>query len=170
MKLTIVGSADAFHSAGRGHSCYWLEAGGAGSVMIDFGATALYGLRRLGRDPNDLDGLLFTHLHGDHIGGWPYLYLSALFHRRRTRPLHVLGPRGIGERLNRLLDLLYPGVREHEAPFIVSIEEVDPMDRRSVCGWTVGAYAADHVDPPEQALCLRVEGPDGRSVAFSGDT
>ena len=69
MKLTVIGSADAFNSAGRGNSCYVLESADAGKVMIDFGPTALLGLRRQGIQPNELSGVVFTHLHGDHIGG-----------------------------------------------------------------------------------------------------
>src|SRR5438270_443475 len=72
MRLTIVGSADAFNAVGRSHSCYLLE-GAERPLMVDFGATALSALRRLGREPTDLGGLALTHLHGDHIGATHHL-------------------------------------------------------------------------------------------------
>ena len=41
MRLTVLGSADAFTSAGRGHSCYWLDGAASRPVVVDFGGTAL---------------------------------------------------------------------------------------------------------------------------------
>ena len=41
MKLTVLGSADAVNSGGRGNSCYLVESSGAKKLMVDFGPTAL---------------------------------------------------------------------------------------------------------------------------------
>ncbi len=54
MKLTVVGSADAMTSCGRGNSCYLLEGDGDGQLMADFGPTALAMLKRLRVDRIDL--------------------------------------------------------------------------------------------------------------------
>ncbi len=35
MRLTVVGSSDAFNSLGRSHSSYLLEGDGVGPIMID---------------------------------------------------------------------------------------------------------------------------------------
>ena len=40
MKLTIVGSGDAFGSGGRGNTCFWLETAKA-TLLIDCGVSAL---------------------------------------------------------------------------------------------------------------------------------
>ena len=50
MRLTVVGCGDAFGSGGRGNACFWIESAGV-TVALDFGATALVGVRRLGLDP-----------------------------------------------------------------------------------------------------------------------
>ena len=73
----MIGSANASNAAGRGHACYWLDGAAAGALMVDFGATALMNLKRFGRDPRELAAVVFTHLHGDHIGGWPALLLDS---------------------------------------------------------------------------------------------
>ncbi len=36
-------------------------------------------LRAQGFDPNEIDTILITHIHGDHFGGVPYFMLDAQF-------------------------------------------------------------------------------------------
>jgi ribonuclease BN (tRNA processing enzyme) len=169
VRLQVIGSADAFNSAGRNHSCYWLDGIGAGGVMVDFGATALASLKRLGRDPRSLDGILFTHLHGDHVGGFPFLVLDGMYCLPRTAPLLVLGPRGTASRLDRVLRASYDDVADQPRPYELRVSEFGPGESRSFLGAEVRGFAASHMDPPEQPLCLRVSA-GGRTVAFSGDT
>lgn len=168
MRLTVVGSSDAFNSVGRGHSCYLVDAE-AGAVMIDFGATALAGLRKIGRQTSELVGLVFTHLHGDHIGGFPFLLIDAMFKSERTSQLPIVGPVGTRDRLDRLMRIAYGSLADDPLPFDLQIQELAPGGRTTLAGITIEGFAADHMDPPEQPLCLRLSS-GGRSVAFSGDT
>jgi len=139
--------------------------------MVDFGATALSGMRRIGREPHELAALAFTHLHGDHIGGLPFLWIDSLFNRRRTEPLEILGPVGTQQRLTTLLEVTYGrSIAEVSLPFELSFTEIAPNEGRELAGFRVDGFPADHMDPPEQPLCLRIESPDGRKLAFSGDT
>ena len=68
MKLTIVGSGDAFGSGGRANTCFWLETA-KGTLVVDFGASALPALKARELDPNRIDAIVLSHLHGDHFGG-----------------------------------------------------------------------------------------------------
>jgi len=164
-----VGSADAFNGAGRAHSCYLLEAEGAQPIMIDFGATALARVKQLPRNPDQLAGILVTHLHGDHIGGIPFLLIDAMFRTRRQAPLHILGPVGTAAALGELMRVTYGPVADYTKPFEFVVEEMAPDQSRAWLGWSIESFPADHMDPPEQPLCLRVEA-GGRRIAFSGDT
>lgn len=171
MKLTVIGSADAFNSAGRGNSCYLLESAGAGKVMIDFGPTALLGLRRQGIQPNDLGGVAFTHLHGDHTGGFPLLVIDALYNSRRQTELSVLGPTLTRQMLDGLMRVTYGDLQEAvEKGLKLGIDEVVPGEERDFHGYRVRAFAAEHMQLPHRPLCLRFEDPSGKAVAFSGDT
>lgn len=170
MRLTVIGSSDAFNSAGRGHSCYFLEGAGTAPVMVDFGATALANLGRLGIDPRRIGAIALTHLHGDHIAGLPFLLIDGTFSRVRTEPLELVGPPGTAARLEALFRATYPSLADRPRPFELRIRELAPGQELELLGAKVRAFAADHLDPPEVALCLRIEGRDGRIAAFSGDT
>ncbi len=138
--------------------------------MIDFGATALSALRKCGREPNEIQGFLFTHLHGDHIGGFPYLLIDGMFNQLRTAPLDVLGPVNTQSKLSELSAVAYGSVVDREKPFTWQVQELQPDQEARFHGAQVQGFAADHMDPPEKPLCLRVALPEGPVVAFSGDT
>ncbi|MCK6548958.1 MBL fold metallo-hydrolase [Myxococcota bacterium] len=170
MLLTVVGSADAFNASGRAHSSYLLQGEGLGTLMIDFGGTSLQALRRLGRSPRDVDALALTHLHGDHVGGLPFLFIDAMYNELRERPLSIVGPIHTRARFEALFRDTYGSVAERPRPFGTTITELLPGAAADVAGLSIEAFAAVHMDPPDQPLCLRITGPAGRVVAFSGDT
>lgn len=171
MRLTVVGSGDAVNAGGRGNSCYLLESPGAGRVMIDFGPTALLALRRLGVAPAGIDGLLFTHLHGDHTGGFPQLCIETMFGGAPAPRLDVLGPTLTEHTLLSVFRAAYGELeRELHVRVALHIGELAPGEERAFQGYAVRAFAADHMAPPHQALCLRISDDAGRIIAFSGDT
>ena len=164
MKVTALGSADAFFSAGRGHTA-WLVEDEQGVCSVDFGATALLALKRLGRDPEDLGAIHFTHLHGDHIAGWPFLLVDAVYRKPRKAPLIVSGPSGTRKRLEMLWAACYARAAETPLPFEVTFHELRVGDTVRLGGRMVRAFAAQHMSPPDVALCLRIG-----ELAFTGDT
>lgn len=169
LKLAVIGSGDAFCGAGRGHSAYWVSLQKA-AFMVDFGATALMNLKRQGRRASALDRILLTHLHGDHIGGLPFLIIDGMFSDRRDTPLHIVGPLGTEATVSALLDCVYPQILE--SPFAIDLvfEEIQAGDRLPFLGGQLSAFAADHQDPPALGLCYRFVDADGHSLGFSGDT
>ena len=170
MKVTILGSADAFNSAGRCHSCYLIEARGCGPVMVDIGGSGLVALRRAGRAPRELEGIAITHLHGDHLGGLPFLLLDAAYNEPRTRPLPMVGPVGLKARREMLFASAYRELASMKLLFDIPTAEIPPGESTVLAGFEIHAFLADHMDPPDYPLSLRFRAPDGQVATFSGDT
>jgi ribonuclease BN (tRNA processing enzyme) len=167
MKLTIVGSGDAFGSGGRGNTCFWLETARA-TLAVDFGASALPALKKAGLDPNAIDGVVLSHLHGDHFGGLPFLLLDAQFLSRRERPLLIAGPPGTRARLDALLEVFFPKSTGSKWKFAWSVQEITPGVPDTVLGHAITTAEVIHQSgAPSTALRLS----DGeRTFAYSGDT
>lgn len=167
MRVTFVGSGDAFGSGGRFNTCILVEAG-ATRLLVDCGATSLVALRRLGIDPNTLDAVVVSHLHGDHFGGLPFLLLDAQLVSRRARPLTLAGPPGFAERLDQAREVLFPRSSTIQPAYPLRIVELREREAAAIGEATVTPYPVAHfcAAPP---FALRLEG-GGRSLCYTGDT
>src|SRR5437867_5929422 len=76
VRVTFLGSGDAFGNGGRHQTCIFLETG-TRRVVLDCGAKSMLAMKRQGVEPLTLDAVLLSHLHGDHFGGLPLLILDA---------------------------------------------------------------------------------------------
>ena len=167
MKLTIVGSGDAFGSGGRGNTCFWLETTRA-TLCVDFGASAPPALKARGLDPNRIDAIVLSHLHGDHFGGLPFLLLDFQFLTRRERPLLIAGPPGAAARIDAALEVFFPRSTANKWRFAWSVQEIAPGPPADVLGHAVVSAEVIHYSgAPSTALRLS----DGeKAFAYSGDT
>jgi ribonuclease BN (tRNA processing enzyme) len=167
MRLTVIGSGDAFGSGGRFNTCFHLETGQR-TVLIDCGATTHVALRAHGVDPNDIDGIVLTHLHGDHFGGIPFVMLDAQYISRRERPLTLAGPPGTRERVAAALEVFFPGSTKTNWRFPWTVVEIAVAEPTDILGLTVTSAEVIHYSGAP-STALRVS--DGTSVlAYSGDT
>jgi ribonuclease BN (tRNA processing enzyme) len=167
MKVTIVGSGDAFGTGGRAHTCIRIDCSAA-SVVVDFGAGSIISWKKLGLDFNDVDLIVISHLHGDHFGGLPFFLLDCQFVTRRTKPLLMIGPPGFKARLDTLLEVFFPGAMKFKWNFPWQAEEILARRVSKVAGMTVETFEVLH---PSGGLATGVRLSDGlRIFAFSGDT
>ncbi|WP_027287674.1 MBL fold metallo-hydrolase [Rhodovibrio salinarum] len=115
MRLTVLGCGDAFGSGGRLNTCFQLDTHRADDgrdtrLLVDCGASAMISMHRFGTDPDSIDAVAVTHLHGDHFGGLPFLLLYLQFEAKRTRPLEIVGPPGIRQRVKDACTALFGSI------------------------------------------------------------
>jgi len=167
MKLTLVGCGDAFGSGGRLNTCFHVS-DADGTFLIDCGASSMIGLNRLGLDPNQVDSVLISHLHGDHFAGLVFFLLHAQHVARRTAPLEIIGPPSVEARVMAASEVLFPGSTAAARRHPLSFREIVAGEPLIHGASRVTAYEVSHPSgAPSHAF--RIE-RGGRVLAFSGDT
>lgn len=169
MRLKFLGCGDAFGSGGRMNTCFLIN-GSYASFLIDCGASAMISIRRFGVDPNVINAVILSHLHVDHFGGLPSFILDAQLVSGRTRPLIIAGPKGLGARLDTLMEAHFPGSTKVERKFSIELIETSPgrpVDVGST-GVRVSGFVVSHPSGTP-SLALRIE-CDGKVLAYTGDT
>ncbi|MBU1156805.1 MAG: MBL fold metallo-hydrolase, partial [Proteobacteria bacterium] len=136
LTVKFLGSGDAFGHGGRLQACILLQWEGR-RVLLDCGASALISLQRYGVDPGTIDGILISHLHGDHFGGLPFFILDAQLFSKRTRPLLLAGPKGLASRLVDSLEVNFPRASRIQRKFATQVTELTPGPAVEWCGLSV---------------------------------
>ena len=165
--VRFAGSGDSFGSGGRFQTCIVVD-GPRSRVAIDFGTSSLIALAQQGIEPNSLDAILLTHLHGDHCGGVPFLLIDAMLASRRTRPLTIAGPRDLERRMGEIREALFPGSHVMTPKFPLHWLELQPGTPQTVFDCVVTAHPARHT-AETNPTSLRVE-IGGKVIAYTGDT
>ncbi len=167
MEIRFLGSGDAFGSGGRYHTCL-LAMAETTRFLIDCGASSLIALKRYGVDPNGIDAVLVSHLHGDHFGGLPFFLLDAHLVSRRTRPLTLAGPPGFRDRLRQAQEVFFPGSTGIAPKFALTLVEMPERVAQRIGPVQVTPFLVQHYSgTPPYALRIEI---DGRVVTYSGDT
>lgn len=117
--VTIIGSGSALPMHGRHPSAQVVQYNDF-CCLIDCGEGTQERLRPAGVKPFQIDIILISHLHGDHIFGLPGL-LSSYTHLGRTEPLSIFGPVGLKGFLESII-----GYTEMKITFPLDIIEKSP--------------------------------------------
>jgi ribonuclease BN (tRNA processing enzyme) len=167
MKVTFLGSGDAFGSGGRFNTCFLVETS-KDNFLIDCGASSLIAMRKFNVDPNAVRTIFISHLHGDHFGGLPFMLLDAQFYSRRAVPLTLVGPPGFSERLTSAMEMFFPGSSQTKRKFAMEVSEINAGETYKINGITVTPHLVNHAcGAPPFALRMSC---DGKVIAYTGDT
>ena len=158
MKLTVVGCAPAYtRRPGAASSCYMVEHDDR-AVLLDMGQGTFAELTRY-RAAEDLDGVLVSHLHADHLVDLVPLRHYLLYEAEAPGKVALHGPRELRHRFDAFQgegfldcltgDGLEPGVFE-------------------LSGIRVEARHVTHIED-SYAFRVSTAGTDGPGLVYSGD-
>lgn len=179
MKLTVIGSTGSMSGPRSTASCYLVQARGEDpatgeertwSVVLDLGPGSFGQLWRY-LDPRDIDALLISHGHADHIADIISFYVFLKWHPEGPQNGPIMG--GPLEVLDRVAQIdgyadaaEVSGIFAWQAVKEGSTFEVGPM--------RITAYPGEH---PVESYGYRIEGPSDQDgctetiiVAYTGDT
>jgi ribonuclease BN (tRNA processing enzyme) len=168
LSLQFVGCGDAFGSGGRFNTCFHLT-GERTNLLIDCGASSLIAMKRLGIDRNAIRTIAVTHFHADHFGGIPFFLLDAQFFSKRREPLTIVGPPGLPQWYERVMETAFPGSSGAARKFALELLELPAGSFVEVDGARIGGFAASHGPAEVPCLSIRIEA-EGKAIAYTGDT
>ncbi len=167
VQVHFLGTGDSVSASGK-HQAGYLVRTPETSFLLDCGSMVLASMKRDGLDPDSIDTILLSHLHGDHFAGLPYLFIQYTYEVPRSRPLRIVGPPGTAERVWAIYSAAYRELSARPLPFQIDFGHLLPGRRREFGTLTVDPFLVPHQDR-DISLGLTVE-CDGRRILYSGDT
>lgn len=171
LAVTLLGTGSPRPSSRRSQPANLIRANG-NLVLLDAGDGTVRQLMAAGIRPDRIEHVLFTHMHKDHILGYPGVVWAGWTLGRRR--LHVAGPPGTSRMHCLLFDELYAedmsyskGIGfEPEAMAGVEVEEIESGASFEVADLKVTTTRTIH---SFYNLAYRIEDA-GRVAVFTGDT
>lgn len=173
--VTLLGTGCPVVSPRRYGAGQLVRCGGL-TLLIDIGSGVTQRLVEAGSNGAQIDALLITHIHSDHLVDL-YQFIISSWHQNRDRPQVIYGPPGIKKLLDAHMDawkderelrIAYEQ-RTSTAAFEIEVHEFNDsvvlIERE---GAKVSAVRVEH-DPIEYAFGFVFEA-DGRKLVLSGDT
>ncbi|MEO0623294.1 MAG: MBL fold metallo-hydrolase [Pseudomonadota bacterium] len=174
MRVTLLGTGCPVAHPRRGGAATLIEGGGA-RVLVDCGSGVTQALVAAGCKGAEVDALVVTHLHSDHLVDFYQLVISS-WHQGRDRPWVVHCPEPVIPVLEGMM-----AVWEDERALRISWEarssttglelEIHPLTEGRAIelgGLTLDPVLVEH-QPVEPAFGFVIRG-DGHRAVLSGDT
>lgn len=166
-QVILLGTGAAWSGPDRDNT-FMLVRGKTTNVLIDCGGSPTQRLGHVGVKPDQVDHIILTHNHPDHIYGFPLLLLNAWMSGRRE-PINVYGLVGTLRSARKILDALefnlLPDFTPLEYHTIVlnSLSSLPPIGE-----FDISAAPTTHFVP---TVALRITERDtGAVFAYSSDT
>lgn len=164
LDLTFLGTGNAFAP-----TRYWSSFLADDKYLFDAPPTLLAHMKKLGKDPGDVEVVFISHFHGDHFFGLPFLFLEYAELAPRTKDLTIVGPPGIAKRTESVTELAFSNVfRKKDRGYALRFVEAYDGMTAEAAGCTFTARRVTHVADLE-CFAYRVSSEHG-TVAYSGDT
>ena len=179
LSAAVCGSRSPLPSPGRAETCILITAGDD-LFVVDIGDGSNDNLRSWNINFRDIEAVLITHLHSDHIADLPGLHQNAWVVGERNSKLKVFGPEGV-DQFTQGIEMAYAHDyvfrNEHHGDAIAPLQfagfDTSVIDLNNPVIFDNGelkitAFRVIH-EPIEPALGFKFE-YKGRSIVLSGDT
>ena len=179
LSAAVCGSRSPLPSPGRAETCI-LVAAGDDLFVVDIGDGSNQNLRSWNIDFRNIEAVLITHLHSDHIADLPGLHQNAWVVGERNSKLKVFGPEGV-DQLTQGIEMAYAHDyvfrNEHHGDAVAPLEyagfDTSVIDLNDPVIFDNGelkitAFKVVH-EPIDPALGFKFE-YKGRSLVITGDT
>jgi ribonuclease Z len=166
ISLALCGAGGPLPDPKRSGPCVAVQAGKL-HLVIDAGSGGARNLTRMRFPLGNIDALLLTHFHSDHIDGMGELAMLRWVNAANAAPLPVLGPPGTAQVVAGFNGAYAADARYRSAHHG---DVVAPLSGHGMQAseFTVRMFAVNHA-PVDPAVGYRIE-YGGRSVVVSGDT
>lgn len=166
-KIIILGSANSIPDTEH-ENTHFAVTGKDEFILVDCVGNPLVRLQQAGLDFNNLNHLILTHFHPDHVSGVPLLLMNMWLLGRKA-PLTVYGLDHTLQRMENLLDAF--GWDEWPNFFPVTFQRVPEQALAPVLATDEFRVLASPVEHLVPTIGLRVEvRASGRALAYSCDT
>ncbi len=164
MEITILGSGTSVPSLKRGSPGLILSIGER-TLLFDSGTGTIERMLKRGITYRDLDVVLYTHTHPDHIADLvPLIFACKYGENPRKRDLSIIGGRGFKTYFQAI-----QGVYGHWLqPDLFRIHTTEVYD--DILDYDLFRVIVKPMNHIPESVGYRVESHDGKSVAISGDT
>lgn len=160
MKLTILGAHGTYALPGGATSGYLVRHEGH-ALWVDAGTGTFANLQRH-EGVLDVDAVILSHRHPDHIVDlYPFFY-ARMFHPERPRGLPVYAPQGVFDHLKALLS----DQGSDDLGRVFDLRPVEPGETFESGPFRVDTAPMAH---PVPTLGMRIQA-DGTALAYSADT
>ena len=174
IRVTLLGTGTPAPVMNRFGPSVLVEAGEQ-KFLFDAGRGAMQRLTQIRVGWKDVTGVFLTHLHSDHVVGFPDLWLTGWLFGERAVPLRVWGPRGTQKMMQHLaqayefdIAIRQADERAPAAGALIVAEDVAEGFAYESNGVRITPFDVDHA-PVVPAFGYRIDFR-GRSVVLSGDT
>ena len=137
-----LGTGDGWASDRRGHSAFLFTLKDS-MLLLDCGEPVSRQLRTVGVQPDDLDGIVLSHLHCDHVGG-VFMLIQGFWLDQRTRDLVVHLPAEGVKPVRSMLDAAY--IFEELMACALNFAPLQSNTSFEVGGITVTPHPTTHLD------------------------
>jgi ribonuclease BN (tRNA processing enzyme) len=164
MELIILGSGTGVPSLRRGSPAFMVKAENQ-SILLDGGSGTLVRMLQAGVTYKDVDAILYTHIHPDHVADLvPLIFACRYQEEPREKDLLILGGMGFRDYFEGLRGV--HGSWIEPETFRIHIREV-LADVVEIGDLRVTALPLEHA--PE-SVGYRIASSRGRTLVYSGDT